>query len=80
MPVVRLLFSNIVMTLAWYGRLSYKSAPLWIVMLVSWGIAFDEHCLLKALPGRTGQPLGLHHAIGFAPITAGAFFIFQGKI
>lgn len=32
------------MTIAWYGHLKYKSSPLWIVILVSWGIAFVEYC------------------------------------
>ncbi|HBK91665.1 MAG TPA: hypothetical protein DDZ68_08350 [Parvularcula sp.] len=33
------------MTLAWYGHLKFKSAPLLIVIVVSWGIAFIEYCL-----------------------------------
>ena len=33
------------MTFAWYGHLKYKHSPLWIVILVSWGIAFFEYCL-----------------------------------
>jgi hypothetical protein len=32
------------MTFAWYGHLKYKQSPLWIVILVSWGIAFVEYC------------------------------------
>jgi uncharacterized protein (DUF486 family) len=40
-----LLASNIFMTFAWYGHLKYKSAPLLLVILVSWGIAFFEYCL-----------------------------------
>lgn len=39
-----LLVSNIFMTLAWYGHLKFKSAPLWIAILASWGIAFVEYC------------------------------------
>jgi uncharacterized protein (DUF486 family) len=31
--------------LAWYGHLDFKSAPLWIVILVSWGIALIEYGL-----------------------------------
>jgi uncharacterized protein len=45
MPIVLLIASNIFMTLAWYGHLNYKSAPLWAVIVVSWGIAFVEYCL-----------------------------------
>lgn len=32
------------MTFAWYGHLKYKNAALWLVILVSWGIAFFEYC------------------------------------
>ena len=44
-PVLLLLVSNIFMTFAWYGHLKYKTTALWIVVLVSWGIAFFEYCL-----------------------------------
>jgi uncharacterized protein len=40
-----LLMSNIFMTLAWYGHLKYKAAPLILVIMASWGIAFFEYCL-----------------------------------
>ncbi|ALV26041.1 DMT family protein [Pannonibacter sp. Q-1] len=40
-----LLASNIFMTFAWYGHLKFKSTALWIVIMVSWGIAFFEYCL-----------------------------------
>ena len=43
-PILLLLVSKIFMTFAWYGHLNYKSAPLWIVVLASWGIAFFEYC------------------------------------
>jgi uncharacterized protein len=36
--------SNIFMTFAWYGHLKFKSTPLWILIFVSWGIAFFEYC------------------------------------
>src|SRR3989304_7749810 len=42
--VVLLLISNIFMTFAWYGHLKYKQSPLWIVIVISWGIAFFEYC------------------------------------
>jgi uncharacterized protein len=44
-PVILLLGSNIFMTLAWYGHLNFKSHPLWLVVIVSWGIAFIEYCM-----------------------------------
>jgi hypothetical protein len=36
--------SNIFMTAAWYGHLKFKDKPLWIVIIVSWLIAFAEYC------------------------------------
>lgn len=42
--IILLTISNIFMTFAWYGHLKYKSAPLFIVILISWGIAFFEYC------------------------------------
>jgi hypothetical protein len=44
-PIVLLVGSNVFMTFAWYGHLKFGSKPLWIVILVSWGIAFFEYCL-----------------------------------
>ena len=44
-PILLLAASNVFMTLAWYGHLSYKSKPLMLVIAVSWGIAFVEYCL-----------------------------------
>ena len=38
--------SNIFMTFAWYGHLRFKSAPLWLVIMASWGIAFFEYMLM----------------------------------
>lgn len=43
-PIVLLTVSNIFMTFAWYGHLKYKSLPLFIVILISWLIAFVEYC------------------------------------
>jgi uncharacterized protein (DUF486 family) len=40
-----LLASNLFMTAAWYGHLRFKSAPMWLAIGVSWGIAFFEYCL-----------------------------------
>lgn len=40
-----LIGSNLFMTFAWYGHLKFKAAPLFAVILISWGIAFFEYCL-----------------------------------
>jgi len=44
-PFVMLLASNVFMTFAWYGHLKHKDSPLWLAIVVSWGIAFFEYCL-----------------------------------
>lgn len=44
-PILLLFISNIFMTFAWYGHLKdLKATPLWMAILVSWGIAFFEYC------------------------------------
>ena len=48
--ILLLVASNVFMTIAWYGHLKYRSAPLLTVILVSWGIAFFEYCL--QVPGN----------------------------
>ncbi|MBE0555483.1 MAG: DMT family protein [Rhodobacteraceae bacterium] len=45
MTIGLLLASNIFMTFAWYGHLKFKTAPLLVVVLISWGIAFFEYVL-----------------------------------
>ncbi|MES2662862.1 MAG: DMT family protein [Pseudomonadota bacterium] len=103
--VLLLILSNVFMIFAWYGHLKYKASPLFLVILISWGIAFFEYCLqvpanrmghayfsaaqLKTLQEVItlvvfaifsvyflGEPLHWNHAIGFALIALGAFFIF----
>ncbi len=106
LPILLLAGSNIFMTFAWYGHLRFKESPLFLVILVSWGIAFIEYCL--AVPAnRWGsavyttaqlktmqevitllvfagfsvlylkESLAWNHAVGFALIAAGAFFVFH---
>ena len=45
LPVVMLAASNVFMTIAWYGHLNFKAAPIYAVVLISWGIAFFEYWL-----------------------------------
>ncbi len=75
---VLLLFSNVVMTFAWYGHLKAPSWPLWVAILVSWGIAFFEYCL--AVPANrwgygtfTGQQLKVMQEV----ITLAVFAVFS---
>jgi uncharacterized protein (DUF486 family) len=44
LPILLLSGSNVLMTLAWYGHLSFKKAPL-VLVIVVWGIAFVEYCM-----------------------------------
>ena len=42
-----LVISNIIMLYAWYGHLrSMEGAPVWLIILVSWGIALIEYCFM----------------------------------
>jgi len=59
--VLLLICSNIFMTLAWYGQLKLKifeGKSLLIVILMSWGIAFFEYCLMVPA-NRMGYANGL---------------------
>ena len=52
--ILLLVASNVFMTFAWYGHLKFKGAPLFTVILVSWGIAFFEY-LLQVPANRIGH-------------------------
>ena len=45
LPILLLVASNVFMTFAWYGHLKFKTSPLWIAVMASWGIAFFEYWL-----------------------------------
>lgn len=44
--IILLICSNIFMTFAWYGHLKDTGMPLWKAIIISWGIAFLEYCLM----------------------------------
>lgn len=44
--IILLVLSNIFMTFAWYGHLKQQGMPLWKAILVAWGIAYFEYCLM----------------------------------
>jgi uncharacterized protein (DUF486 family) len=108
-PPVMLVASNVFMTFAWYGHLKFTDRPLWLVVPISWAIAFAEYCL--AVPANRighavystaelktiqevvtlavfavfsvfylGERLTWNHAVGFAFIALGAFFVFKAPI
>src|SRR5207237_5978603 len=45
LPILLLIGSNVFMTLAWYGHLRFKEAPLGAVIFAAWGIALMEYCM-----------------------------------
>ena len=73
-----LVASNVVMTYAWYGHLKHPSWPMWLAVVISWGIAFFEYCL--AVPANrigygtfTGQQLKVMQEV----ITLAVFAVFS---
>ena len=44
-PILLLVASNVFMTFAWYGQLKVEHRAMWLIVLISWGIAFFEYCL-----------------------------------
>ncbi len=80
--VLLLVCSNIFMTLAWYGQLKFRwfeGKPLLVVILVSWGIAFFEYCLM--VPANRGGYLsgeftGYQLKIIQECVTLGVFVVF----
>jgi uncharacterized protein len=45
-PIVMLIGSNLFMTYAWYGHLKdFRQKSIFLVILISWGVAFFEYCL-----------------------------------
>ena len=50
--ILLLILSNVFMTFAWYGHFKLQQMnistgwPLFIIILMSWGIAFFEYCIL----------------------------------
>ena len=52
--IVLLLLSNVFMTFAWYAHLkNLRTAPWFIAVLVSWGVAFFEY-MLQVPANRAG--------------------------
>jgi uncharacterized protein (DUF486 family) len=43
-PILLLCVSNIFMIFAWYGQLKFPATSLWLLIPISWSIAFFEYC------------------------------------
>lgn len=51
LAIALLFVSNIFMTFAWYAHLrNHAASPLYLVILMSWGLAFFEYCF--QVPGN----------------------------
>lgn len=80
--ILLLVASNIFMTLAWYGHLKFKwldGKSILVVILVSWGIAFLEYCLMVPANRHgylSGQFTGYQLKIIQEAITLGVFIVF----
>lgn len=59
--IILLLLSNVFMTFAWYGHLKNTEMPIWKAVLISWGIAFFEYCLMVPA-NRLGYATGTFSA------------------
>ena len=93
--VLLLVVSNIFMTFAWYGHLKMKdlgigqSWPLFLVILISWGMALLEYCFMipanKIGFHENGGPFSIfqlkiiQEVISLTVFTLIAMFVFQGE-
>lgn len=80
--ILLLIGSNIFMTTAWYGQLKLpwlQNKPLIVAVLIAWGVAFFEYCLMipanrlgYLTDGLSGYQLKIIQEI----ITLGVFIVF----
>src|SRR3954454_18364821 len=82
-PIILLVASNVFMTFAWYGQLKVEHRALWLIVLISWGIAFFEYCL--AVPAnRLGRavygPAELKAMQEVIPVAVFAVFSVVGRM
>lgn len=76
--VLLLVLSNTFMTVAWYGHLRFKSAPLLVTILISWLIALPEYA--QQVPANRygyGQFSGAQLKIIQEVISISVFIIFS---
>ena len=95
LTIILLIISNVFMTFAWYGHLRFQNSgishnwPLYVVILISWGIALIEYCFM--IPANrigfkdNGGPFSLfqlkiiQEVISLAVFTVIAMLCFQGQ-
>lgn len=53
LTIILLMIANVFMTFAWYGHLKLQQmkvisaeTPVWIIILISWGLALIEYCFM----------------------------------
>ena len=86
LPILLLIGSNLFMTVAWYGHLKFTSSPIWIAVMLSWGIALVEYWL--AVPANrigygtyTGSELKvIQEVISITVFVGFAFFYLKEPI
>ena len=87
------IISNIFMTLAWYGHLQFKklgwfqNSSVFIIILISWGLAFFEYCFQVPANRIGSQEYGgpmslfqlkiLQEVITLVVFTVMAIFVFK---
>lgn len=86
LPVLMLVASNVFMTIAWYGHLKFPHAAMWVVVMVSWGIALVEYWL--AVPANrigygtysAAELKTIQEVISLTVFTAFAVFVLGEKL
>jgi hypothetical protein len=86
--IVLLTASNFFMTFAWYGNLKNTAMPIWKAILISWGIAFFEYCLMVPA-NRLGyvsgvfavyylkEPFHWKYLVSFCFLLGAVYFMFK---
>jgi len=85
LPVFMLAGSNIIMNFAFYGHLKAPDRAIWVAVLISWGLALAEYCLvvpatrLGATVYTLPQLKTLQVSLSVATFVFFAWFLFDQK-
>lgn len=83
--IALLVCSNTFMNTAWYGHLKFKTTPLYLTILASWGIAFFEYCLQVPANRLGSDPMSLtqlkviQEVLSIATFAVFAFLVFKER-